>query len=873
MKNTTLSGCAAMLFGAATSLAQPAAYTDLGDRTATQQFAEAVTLLAANDVQWYRIQLPAADATQGSFVDMWTSLSGLPDNMTDTEIGIFDEFGNLIVSDDDDDAGLYSAMSFGLGVPPRPANGAGVAFNGRDGTLSGGVYWVAVARYSVAFAGGWTVTSTYTGTQRTTTLNVNIQAPGSPTSPFGVGVADPNSIAIGGSSLLTVTVTPGNNPASTGISVIADLSQIGGSSTQAFVDDGTSGDQWPNDGVYSYGFVGNGSEFPAVYQLPFTVADAESRSTTGNIALTITPPPPANDDCSGAEVVGEGSFPFDSTAASNDGQVVCVPSSRDVWFQYVPTITGAVDMETCGSSFDTVLSVHDSPCGSVLACNDDACGLQSRVTFVSVTQGTPVWVRVARWTATATQGGPGTLTIQASPSTNPVGVGNADPDLIGPGGTSLLTVEVTPGANPASTGLSVTTDLSGLGGSSTQMFFDDGSNGDQIAGDNVFSYQFTGNGSEFPGAYQLYFTVADLEGRSGFDYIDLEVSGPTNPTGVASASPDPVYDGSSTLFRITVQPGDFPPSTGVVVTADFSAFGGSGTQALLDDGTNGDEVFGDGIYSATLNVPAGTAQGVYGVNWGIGDDQGRVHGGTHNLTVLGVPSWDESIHGGGDAGDLPGSNQSPTGDGAFESIAGSLDASDVDMFLIDICDVANFSATTYGGTTVDTQLWIFGLDGIGVAVNDDVPDGFPGDATLQSRVSGQFVAGPGQYLLAISRYNRDAVDASNALLFINTPFNTERGADGPGAANPIAGWTGSTTGGATYRINLTGACFAGGGVACDADVNCDGSPDQGDVACMILAVAGDTSCICQDPDFNLDGSADQGDVASLIGVVAGQPCP
>jgi len=60
---------------------------------------------------------------------------------------------------------------------------------------------------------------------------------------------------------------------------------------------------------------------------------------------------------------------------------------------------------------------------------------------------------------------------------------------------------------------------------------------------------------------------------------------------------------------------------------------------------------------------------------------------------------------------------------------------------------------------------------------------------------------------------------------------------------------------------------------CDPDVNCDGSPDQGDVACMILAVAGDISCICQDPDFNQDGSADQGDVAALIGVVAGQPCP
>jgi len=60
---------------------------------------------------------------------------------------------------------------------------------------------------------------------------------------------------------------------------------------------------------------------------------------------------------------------------------------------------------------------------------------------------------------------------------------------------------------------------------------------------------------------------------------------------------------------------------------------------------------------------------------------------------------------------------------------------------------------------------------------------------------------------------------------------------------------------------------------CDADVNCDGSPDQADVACIILAVAGDTACLCLDPDVNADGSADQGDVAAVISAVAGQPCP
>jgi len=64
------------------------------------------------------------------------------------------------------------------------------------------------------------------------------------------------------------------------------------------------------------------------------------------------------------------------------------------------------------------------------------------------------------------------------------------------------------------------------------------------------------------------------------------------------------------------------------------------------------------------------------------------------------------------------------------------------------------------------------------------------------------------------------------------------------------------------------------GAPCDADVNCDGSTDQGDVACIILTIAGDAACFCGwDADFNADGSADQGDIASVIGVVAGQPCP
>src|SRR5205823_1065036 len=54
--------------------------------------------------------------------------------------------------------------------------------------------------------------------------------------------ATPASVPPGGTSLLTAAVTPGANPASTTLTVSADLGAIGGSSSQAFFDDGMSGD-------------------------------------------------------------------------------------------------------------------------------------------------------------------------------------------------------------------------------------------------------------------------------------------------------------------------------------------------------------------------------------------------------------------------------------------------------------------------------------------------------------------------------------------------------------------------------------------------------------------------------------------------------
>ncbi len=108
----------------------------------------------------------------------------------------------------------------------------------------------------------------------------------------------------------------------------------------------------------------------------------------------------------------------------------------------------------------------------------------------------------------------------ASP-TNPTGVGAADPSTVSLGDSTLLTVAVTPGTNPTSTGLGVTADLSSIGGSATQVFFDDGTDGDVTAGDNTFSHLATVPVGTVVGDKSLPVTITDAQSRTGTTSISL----------------------------------------------------------------------------------------------------------------------------------------------------------------------------------------------------------------------------------------------------------------------------------------------------------------------------------------------------------------
>jgi len=114
--------------------------------------------------------------------------------------------------------------------------------------------------------------------------------------------------------------------------------------------------------------------------------------------------------------------------------------------------------------------------------------------------------------------------------TNPRGTGSANPSILAPGASTLLFVTVTPGSNPTSTGLSVNADLSPIGGVAGQPFFDNATNGDVFANDNVFSLRATVGSAVGAGAKSLGFDVNDAQGRRGTGFISVTVQGGTGPT-------------------------------------------------------------------------------------------------------------------------------------------------------------------------------------------------------------------------------------------------------------------------------------------------------------------------------------------------------
>jgi hypothetical protein len=171
----------------------------------------------------------------------------------------------------------------------------------------------------------------------------------------------------------------------------------------------------------------------------------------GAATLTVTKnviPPPANDTCaSGTAIAGTGSFAYDTTNATTTGFNGGGPCSSaiggDVYFVWTANSAGDFQFDTCGSSYDTRIALHDgADCSATcLADNDDnagVCGggsLQSSVTLVGLGVGDTVLVQVGGFGANV---GPATLNVTDATPPPPAPANNdcSTPDSLNGEGTT-----------------------------------------------------------------------------------------------------------------------------------------------------------------------------------------------------------------------------------------------------------------------------------------------------------------------------------------------------------------------------------------------------------------------------------------------------
>jgi hypothetical protein len=323
-----------------------------------------------------------------------------------------------------------------------------------------------------------------------------------------------------------------------------------------------------------------------------------------------------------------------------------------------------------------------------------------------------------------------------------------------------------------------------------------------------------------------YLRLTSCNGDSGHDYF----------TRFSDTAPQGVYEGTSPFF------GSFRPEGGVLVpfgdaaplpadgVADFSDFVGQ---------------VADGDWTLWIDS---TADGNAGqlLSWSL-EFNGAVDpaGPPMQTGPLPAHTWIEQV----DAGETLAQAQVSIGNGPLNQIIGSLTTGDTDLYQIQICDPASFSATTVGGTYLDTQLFLFDATGHGVTFNDE-EDG----PTSQSLITSTFIpTSGGTFYLAVTAAGRVPVNRNGLALWLEEPAVAERVPDGPGATHALSAWIGEPLGG-DYRITLTGACFAQASCGTN-DFNGDGDvATDADITAFFNCLRGDCCPTCASPDFDGDGN-------------------
>ena len=143
----------------------------------------------------------------------------------------------------------------------------------------------------------------------------------------------------------------------------------------------------------------------------FVIGDC-GNGTSIDVALTVTPPAPANDTCATAIAATLGTQSGNNANATSTGDPAAscqASTSKGVWFTFNAGAAGGtflMDTENSAQS-DTVLNVFDACGGTELACNDDSGvtpPLSARLT-ITLTANQNVVIQVKSFGAAAAGGG------------------------------------------------------------------------------------------------------------------------------------------------------------------------------------------------------------------------------------------------------------------------------------------------------------------------------------------------------------------------------------------------------------------------------------------------------------------------------------